>query len=997
MQIRLQQLEHQQKALAAVSHVFNNVDLDNSSANEANPLFDPADSQIVKNIEQIQSGEIDGLDKIPELWRTKIEDSVLGIDVKMETGTGKTLVYTQLMYELNRRYGFHKFIVLVPSTAIKEGSKSFIFSDYARQYFNDAYGNAIRLNLHVLDPQKAKKGRKFFPTAIDNFVNASRLEVGRVSALLMTDGMLLSRKTMDFAYDQTVLGGSSRPYEALKETRSVVIIDEPHRFRRENKAYQTLLDEIQPQAIIRFGATFPTKERSTETDYNNLVFNLDAIDAFNDGLVKGVAITYPDGVKTGSTRLRLTSLSRSKPKSAVFKNIDTGQSFKFFVGDSLAEANSDLSGITVESIGNTDNPAIKSGITLSNGQILAERDTVASETYSETYQSLMMRQSLKTHFETEWKNFQRSNKVKTLTLYFIDSVKSYRGEYGVPGHLRLRFEELLADELQKQIEKFTSVPGQVAQEYLVYLKASLADVSSTNGGYFSSEDSAKEEAIQAEVDQILRDKQKLLSFKNPDDTPNTMRFIFSKWTLREGWDNPNVFQIVKLRTSGSDISKLQEVGRGLRLPVDVLGNRLADEQFYLDYLIDFTESEFADKLKGEIEDSSFEPVSIRDRLPGVAEKLGKEPQELFIELLQKGLIDYNQEPVEGKLSDLYEQYPGFMTKKLGKGKVTNNQPKPEVKIRPERYQELKDLWESINQKYYLQLDPLAEDEIDKCVDEILDKDIYTVEYGRFVRERLERDDDGQLTVMQSTQNAYKLDTAIPYGEWLQQVYLRTYLPVSRIHAGLVRRNAISELPEGFFNGATLSKFVNEFSEWIRNYYLTRFSYTKVDGVLGSTSLTNADGEPLERIIQGNIGTRRDDTMDVPQKFLYDAFVFDSDKEKETIRDSEMDEVVVYGKIPRRSIRIPIYFGGTASPDFMYVLETADGNLSVNFIVETKQYELKNQMHGDDILKIDAARKFFETVSDSNESNFKIHFKPQLKPDDITALIKKITDPNDGRS
>ncbi|WQD12868.1 MAG: hypothetical protein U1U88_000999 [Lawsonella clevelandensis] len=136
--------------------------------------------------------------------------------------------------------------------------------------------------------------------------------------------------------------------------------------------------------------------------------------------------------------MKLTSMSRSKPKSATFNNLDTGKSITLRVGESLGDIDGDFAGVTVEGVGKTENALIKSGVTLSNGQILAPGDILASRVYSETYQSLMMKQALDNHFETEWENFRRSTKVKTLTLFFIDSIESYRGEDG-PGHLRARF------------------------------------------------------------------------------------------------------------------------------------------------------------------------------------------------------------------------------------------------------------------------------------------------------------------------------------------------------------------------------------------------------------------------------------------------------------------------------------------------------------------------------------------------------------------------------
>ena len=175
----------------------------------------------------------------------------------------------------------------------------------------------------------------------------------------------------------------------------------------------------------------------------------------------------------------------------------------------------------------------------------------------------MLKQSILNHIETQKENFLRGNKIKTLSLYFIDSVRSYRDEGGESGHLRIKFEDMLSDAFKKEIKSIGDTKDQRLKEYKSYLEASLEDITKTNGGYFSEDNSSSEEDIQNEVDKILRDKEFLLNFHDEHGNWNTMRFIFSKWTLKEGWDNPNVFQIVKLRSSGSEISKLQEVGRGL--------------------------------------------------------------------------------------------------------------------------------------------------------------------------------------------------------------------------------------------------------------------------------------------------------------------------------------------------------------------------------------------------------------------------------------------------
>ena len=534
----------------------------------------------------------------------------------------------------------------------------------------------------------------------------------------------------------------------------------------------------------------------------------------------------------------------------------------------------------------------------------------------------------------------------------------------------------------------------IAQEYVAYLKASLADVSATNGGYFAADNSTADEAIKAEVDDILRNKEALLSFSGPDGAPSTRRFLFSKWTLREGWDSPNVFQIVKLRSSGSEISKLQEVGRGLRLPVDASGTRLAGEQFYLTYLIDYTERSFADSLISEINsDVAIGPASIKELLPKVAAELGVDETKLFIELLSQGLVDSDKIVVPGRENDLYEAYPAFNKAGLKPDKILKGEKKTKVGIRPERYSELKELWETVTAKYYLRLDDLTPTEIDACIDAVLQSGVYRTVVGRFTQETVVKGADSGLELRSETKSVFDATETMPYGEWLKLAYARTYLPIERIHAGLVRKNAKAALSSDFFNHATLGEFVAQFAEWMQKEFLERFSYSRVDGLVSGTALTDAAGAPLESVVQGNIGVYRDEKATVPAKFLYDAFVYDSPKERDTIRDSGLDEVVVYGKIPRRSIRVPLYFGGTTSPDFMYVIRRKDGKLALNFVVETKDVDKPSDMRESEQLRMAAATKFFADMS--NES-FSVTFKPQVKRDDIVQMIRSLL-AEDGRA
>ncbi|HBD64126.1 MAG TPA: type III restriction-modification system endonuclease, partial [Clostridiales bacterium] len=945
------------------------------------------DEIIQENIQAIQSGD-DEHKAIPRAYRTKRDDGVLGVDIRMETGTGKTYCYTRLMYELNKRYGFYKFILLVPTTPIKEGTRSFIESDYAKQHFADLYPGR-NISLSVLNAQKKTKGRKMFPQAISDFARGTRLEKNRINALLMSSGMLLSKATMDNDYDQTLFGTFTKPYDTLASTRPIVIIDEPHKFKVENKAYKALIERIKPQCVIRFGATFPENSETGKKDYNNLIYNLGSCEAFNENLVKGVATQMIAQESLNETRIKLMDII-NRPKSCVFRNERTGVSHTLLVGESLSLIDDAFHGISVEAIGKFEDEGIAKGVGLSNGQVIVKGEQIYAGIYGNTYQSLMMKQAIKNHIEQERENFFKERKIKTLSLFFIEDVNSYRtkdeNDKDIPGKLRVRFQKLLMVALEKEISNYADSNNPIILEYVDYLTASLKDISNTNGGYFAEDNSKADEDIQKEVDQILRDKQSLLSFKDERGNWNTRRFIFSKWTLREGWDNPNVFQIAKLRSSGSDISKLQEVGRGLRLPVDEFGNRISDEQFYLTYLHDYSEHGFASDLlkeiNSEIDDRS---TSIKMLLPKVAKERGMEENALFGTLLIGGFVDVEGNINQEKRDDFFVQYPEFRVG-VEQGKVINKNKNQSgtISIRKDRFMEINELWSKINSKYYLSLDQISDEELFDATLDILKTDVSGQVIATTIEQRL-TSRDGSLIISEGVTDYHILEEVIPYNEFITRVQKATGLPIRILHNALCKYNKTRPINNTFFNKETLSKFVIAFQDWFEGAFNKRFSYQALDVEARETALTDINGDPKDRIVQGVVGVIKDDFATVPDKFLYDTVIYDSPKEKESIARSNIDEVVVFGKIPRKSIQVPLYFGGTTSPDFMYVLKR-DDELMLNFIVETKDIKKDSSLREEEKLRIQSAKKFFETMA---ENGINVSFEKQLQSDDIIAMIKTV--------
>lgn len=204
-----------------------------------------------------------------------------------------------------------------------------------------------------------------------------------------------------------------------------------------------------------------------------------------------------------------------------------------------------------------------------------------------------------------------------------------------------------------------------------------------------------------------------------------------------------------------------------------------------------------------------------------------------------------------------------------------------------------------------------------------------------------------------------------------------------LHRALCAYSKTHKICDGFFNKRTLSNFITAFQLWFEESFIKRFSYRPLHIDSLETALTNVNGDPREKMIQGNVGILKDDKRKVPENFLYDQFVYDSPKEKESIQDSDMEEVIVFGKIPRRSVQVPLYFGGTTSPDFMYVIRK-NGTQELNLIVETKDVDKESSLRNVEKLRMASAKKFFEELK---KEGIHVQFEKQLKKDDIISMIQ----------
>lgn len=983
MELILQQgLPHQQKAVDVVCNAFKGIHTTPPAVFYENPTFYQKDPHIGINIKAIQKD-------LPAEFRSNIplnDDGYLSLDIKMETGTGKTYVYTKTIYELHKRYGFNKFIIAVPSLAIKAGTAQFLQDSYARKHFTDSCSYDAEIEPLILSaPKKKKKGRSYFPSVVSDFVKGSCQNTNKIYVLLVNMQLLTGAKVVtkdDYDYG---VEWFYKPLDAIAATKPIVMIDEPHRFSRAQKAFKVITEQIKPQAIIRYGATFPEttvgrgRNRISLKDYQNLLYDLNACASFNQGLIKGVAKEHFEPVSKKDAKVKITSIDNKETVHFQLKQKDTAaKSFELKKGDSLSIITEAFAGVTISAIG-TNFVEFSNGIKKNTGE---ELDV---DIYMTSYQEQMLRLALQRHFETEKQNFcDRKYKIKTLALFFIDDITSYReDDDGKEPYLRLAFERLLKEQLEKTIASLDNHD----EAYKKYLEASLADLQACHAGYFAQDNNDTDENIAEEVNTILHGKKELLSFTKKNGEPNTLRFLFSKWTLKEGWDNPNVFTIAKLRSSGSDNSKLQEVGRGLRLPVDENGNRISNEEFTLNYIVDFTEANFAqnlvDQINGEVPQSN---TISEEKLQQVAEKLGITDDELFEELLvNKRYIDrhYNIRP-ETK-AQFFEEYPEFAAGlKSGKVKDRNNEkPKP-VKIRKAVYNEIKELWETINHRYLMFYDDDLDDNIEDIVLSIFEKDVFTTLVMSSERNKI-HSDGSTVNVISEAGVQYVVSSRIPYSLFLKRISNVTNLPIKVLHVALCRyakKHGTSFTT--LLNDNSVAAFCKEFATWKTENLQGRFKYERSKAPLGATALTYADGSVRSEVAQGRIGTKI--MPGTPSaKYLYDAYTYDSPLERDNIM-ADIEEVIVYGKIPRASIAIPTIAGSMYSPDFMYVVKHSNGDKELNIIIETKDVEGKTDLRSEEKVKIDCAKVFFNTLT---ADGYKVHFRTQIGNKQMIQIINEV--------
>lgn len=986
MKIVLEELQHQIEALRRINESFPVIDhLKSDSLNFANPLIEHAYE----------------------------EDHF--IDIKMETGTGKTYVYTRMMYELHKR-GIFKFVIVVPSPSIKEGTKNFIESDYAKQHFSQFYENThIQLNVINNGDFKAKGGRRNFPSQLTEFVESSRANSNQIEVLLINAGMLNSPSMKRNDYDQTLVGGETSPFKAIAATRPVVIIDEPHRFSEETKSYSGI-QKMNPQSVIRFGATFPeqkTKKSQKQYYQGKPQYNLNAVESFNQGLVKGIDIIYPT---LSNEIIKNTYKVKSTGKNGLTLQDSKGKEKFIKTGENLAVADDDFEGSITYDSGSQKRGKLSNDLEVVPGMKLI------SGTFTETYQERIVKQAIDEHFRIEERNFLRKNdapKIKTLSLFFIDSIGSYGrrktdGTGRDKGWLIKIFEKLLREKLTDLIKKYSRAVSDREQEYYEFLQTTLQSLNSDHqrvyAGYFSGDNNRKnpDDDIQAEVDDILKNKEKMLSFKDKNGNWITRRFLFSKWTLREGWDNPNVFVIAKLRTSGSENSKIQEVGRGLRLPVDENGNRVHQDEFEsrLSFLIGYDEKDFADTLVNEI--NSDVDVQLNE------EKLDENTIKLIVKDRQKTdpefnadqlrndlgkhhVIDYSgnfnsKVELNGKIISgfeaLGELYPVVKQKKVSLDKVRDMQKHPqptEVELNKENWNKLREIWLKLVRRSMVVFDDSQENQVD-----ILAKATFTDEKNyvkqpiQNIRQKVHVENEATINEQKEDYETLQYET-MNYGKFLEQISRATSLQPSMINKYVIEGMKLKNNEKVYINENTMNNLIKSFNKRFNNFFADLYHYEPLDFDASTSVYDFKKDDFVDEVSAGIIGDHSLIAAEKDGKYLYDRppLRYDSaDPELDILKHNyDNQKITVYGKLPKQAIKIPRYDHGTTTPDFIFKIEK-DGEEPKYLMVETKAENLRE----DDSQIVKVQKKYFEQLNESG-----IYYMMATSDQEVQEKLRRIQD------
>jgi len=938
--------------------------------------------QILANIRDIQ---------IPNQLRPSesINMKDLRLTIEMETGTGKTYTYIKTMYELNKLYGWSKFIIVVPSIAIREGvCKSF---NIMSEHFAAEYGK--RIQSFVYDSKQLTK--------IDQFASDSNMHV----MIINTQAFAARGEDARRIYMRLDAFRSRKPIDVIAATNPILIIDEPQSVLGADKknATREKLKEFNPLFTLLYSATHRAD------DIVNMVYRLDAMDAYNQKLVKKISVKGIEQKGSTATNgylyLESIELSEGNPRARIgydkkgsngLKQVTELVSDGFDIYQKSGQLEEYSNNYRIESI-----DGYERSIRLLNGTVLYEGDVIGAVNEL-VIRRAQIRETIKTHIEKERKLFKRG--IKCLSLFFIDHVDNYR-LYEAGGNTKNgTYAEIFEEEYHNIIETMQLDVFNDETDYLAYLKRFTAD--QVHNGYFSrdkkgnyinskTERGSEDCSDVSAYNLIMKDKERLLSFDEPT------RFIFSHSALKEGWDNPNVFQICTLKDSDNQTKKRQEVGRGMRLCVNKDGIR-QDENILHGSVFDVNEltiiasesyNSFAAKLQTEIAEavgdrpakvqaSLFDGMMITNARGEQKTVDSDDANDIIFTLRMRGYIDkkgqllpkYHDDKQQGTLDfgDDYNEYKNDIVKKLDSVfnpaavKPENARLVREAKFDSQKFErkEFQDLWRKINHQTYYTVDFKTDELIERAVQQ-LNAHLHVAEISINVvsgtlskigsKTQLEAGNAMKITGSE-TKSVHELVGANVKYDLIGKLVEDTQLTRRAIVMILqkINRSTFDQFkvnPEDF-----IIKAGNIINECKAIAVIEHVKYHKLYKQYESDIFSNST-------LKGKLGVNALES----QKSLYDLVVVDSAGiEMNFAKDLENEtDVVVYTKLPGGFyINTPV---GHYNPDWAIVFKEGTDIKHIYFVAETKGSLSESQLRESEKSKIECARKHFATIGDSTVS------------------------------
>ncbi|WP_131127018.1 type III restriction-modification system endonuclease [Helicobacter pylori] len=971
MKIKFKRLDYQEKCLNQILGVFKGIDLrepENDAQRISNPVFEigAIKDLLLENIENLRSKQ-----KITQ-GSVGIDKS-LNCDILMETGTGKTFCFLECVYALHKNYRLSKFIVLAPSNAIKLGVLKSI--EITREFFKSEYSNT-----HLESYEDAER-----------FILASN---HKCCVLVMTFSAFNKEKNTinQSCLENTNLFNGAKSYmQALANIRPIVILDEPHRFLGDKtKKY---LEQLNALITLRFGATF-------KDDYNNLIYALDSKKAFDCALVKSISVASVGESHECFLELKEIKKIQNEYEAAInYTDLENKtKSVKVKEHDNLGVVTqiSALEDYIVEKITKTE-------IRFLNGFNLLLDQKEPFSHLLEGEQEVMLKEAIKSHFEREEGLFKKG--IKALCMVFISGVNSYLSENEKPAKLALLFEKLYQQKLEEVLKK------PLDENYRAYLERTKDAIYKVHGGYFAK---SKKESDEAQVIAlILKEKEKLLSFDSD------LRFIFSQWALQEGWDNPNVMTICKLAPSHSNITKLQQIGRGLRLAVNDKGERITKEHADFDFvnelvvIVPQVEGDFVGAIQQEIsEHSLIKQVFSAEELEksGVVKKgyygvlfeklenlgFGEKTDDENFKLTLNSNEFLEKKPELERLKDEkyldFEKLKDFLKDRLiGNFRVRNkNERKSEkIKINKENFKKFETLWAGLNHQARIAYAIDSESLIEEIVKKInasfkVSSKIVSVT----THKKVETMRNNAKTEM------FERESACVWSlhEFISALSNKVKLSFKSVAKVLekIDENKFEQIKKNEQEG--LRRLEELFLEIIYQNIKDKISYQMRETTIKNRkndAFYDEKGE-IREFLDGSLGVDKYEIKNssAQEKCLYENFMqVESEIEKDTIEESNDTKIIVFGKLPR--VKIPIGLNQTYSPDFGYVVENNDKK--VLLVVETKGVEHENELRDEERRKISTAKKFFEALK---KQGVNIEYKTKLSNDQLSALINEVLNRKD---